>query len=89
MRDKIIALAKEAGIDPNWIRKVPELPDFLERFAHQCEARGYERGMRGFAEAVDIEREECANIVAAECIGFAYDDDQLNRIIVTIRARKP
>ena len=47
MRDKIIALAKEAGIDPNWIRKVPELPDFLERF---------------YQLAVAEEREECAKV---------------------------
>ena len=33
------------------------------------------------------EREACAKVCEAECIGFANDDEQLNRIAFTIRER--
>ena len=33
------------------------------------------------------ENEACAKVCEAECIGFANDDEQLNRIAAAIRAR--
>jgi hypothetical protein len=34
------------------------------------------------------EREACVGIIKNECLGFAQDDEQLNRIIAAIRARR-
>lgn len=61
-RDTAISLAQKAGILPEWITIVPALPDFLERFSALCEARGYEKGVAAFHEAVKIEREKCAMV---------------------------
>lgn len=61
-RDTAISLAQKAGILPEWITVVPALPDFLERFSALCEARGYEKGVAAFHEAVKIEREKCAMV---------------------------
>lgn len=61
-RDTAISLAQKAGILPEWIPIVPALPDFLERFSTLCEARGYEKGVAAFHEAVKIEREKCAMV---------------------------
>jgi hypothetical protein len=46
-RDDMIALARQAGIKPEWIRVIPALADSLERFA---------------TLAVDTERESCAQL---------------------------
>lgn len=59
-RDTAISLAQKAGILPEWITIVPSLSDSLERFAALCEARGYEKGVAAFHEAVKIEREKYA-----------------------------
>ena len=44
--------------------------------------------LRSFAKLVaEAEREACAKLCEAECIGFANDDEQLNRIAFAIRER--
>ena len=44
--------------------------------------------LRSFAKLVaEAEREACAKLCEAECIGFANDDERLNRIAFAIRER--
>ena len=70
-RDDIIRMAREAGISKPWDQE-PVQWGTLERFA---------------ALVAAAEREACAKVCEAECIGFANDDEQLNRIAFTIRER--
>jgi hypothetical protein len=55
-----------------WLERAEGVSEFLERFANLVAA---------------AEREACAKVCEAECIGFANDDEQLNRIAFTIRER--
>lgn len=45
-RDQMIEIAKQAGIDVNWIPKIPQLPDFLERFAQLVAAHEREEAAK-------------------------------------------
>lgn len=67
----------------------------VEKFADLIRADAMEAATRAANESwtlackkmVEFEREACAQIVKAECIGFKDDDEQLNRVLAAIRAR--
>jgi hypothetical protein len=94
-KDDIIRMAREAGIFTGGHPMNPwsVYASDLERFAAlvvaaernrkwtQAHWTEYERSIAA------AEREACVGIIKNECLGFAQDDEQLNRIIAAIQAR--
>lgn len=76
-RDDIIRMMREAHLD------VYGLGKDWQQFMSAVECVAYSAFTAGALE----EREACAKVCEAERIGFANDDEQLNRIAAAIRAR--
>jgi len=91
-RDEVIRMAREAGFNP--VTFMGAGFELFKRFAAlvveaernrkwtQDHWTEYERCIAA------AEREACVGIIKNECLGFAQDDEQLNRIIAAIRARR-
>jgi len=84
-RDDVMRLAREAGFVTGYMNDVDGVPSCQFVVPH---GKGCIVELEKFYALVSAsEREACAQVVTAECIGFADDDKQLNRIISAIRAR--
>jgi hypothetical protein len=85
MKD-LIAMAKQAGASTYTNRHYPERtvcafgPEALQAFADLIRADafrdGYEKGMAGFMEAVNLEREQCAALgpMIGQALSETYGD---------------
>ena len=90
-QDQIILMADASGISLYGMGKdrakfIHYLEAFAKLVAQKAFADGYEKGVAGFMQAVELEREACARIVEVEAMQYA-EPVWTFEIVNDIRAR--